>query len=70
MFFQNDNTIFFPNGSNDSMKDVCLTLKVVLGIKNWGALKPILNNANSVFIGEQVKIPFHYAVFFLSHLKE
>lgn len=52
------------------MKDVCLTLKAVFSIKNWGAFKQILNNANFGFIGEQVKIPFQYAVLFLFHLKE
>lgn len=71
LFFVLSNTISPPpKGGNDSMNNVCLRLKVVLGIKNWGALKPILNNAKSVFIGEQVKIPFQYAVFFLSYLKE
>lgn len=70
MFFQNDNIILSQKGGNDSTKDVCLTLNVVLGIKNWGALMPALNNANSVFIREQVKISFQCAVFFLSHLRE
>lgn len=40
------------------MKDVCLTLMAILGIKNWGAFKQILNNSDSVFIGEQVKIQY------------